>query len=249
MIGIESVRRQAAITFPASYRPAVGSCVTSIRDCGLAPSYAAFIAQESETIAKDRLAHVPPGVPSLSLDAATALSAYSFDLRACFMSDDVKENFYVQLNTALHDRAHFGGPLSKLRPYLYFLFEAWRSLTAVPGGTKVYRGVGASAASAIEAAYRQGTDVFWSTWVSTSLDLTIAEGFASEEGPGGVVFEILTVTGRRVDAYSAIPSESEVLLSPNSEFIVTAGLHAVAGKVYRLVVLTEKAPGGSSTTY
>ena len=57
----------------------------------------------------------------------------------------------------------------------------------------------------------------------------MAEEFA---GPTGVLFAIRSVTARSIKPYSAVTRESEFLLGPNSEFLVTD----VATRDQRLVV-------------
>ena len=136
--GIGNVAKQGEIAFPASYAPPAGSVVTAIKECGLSGvSEPEFIAEQSSSIAQARITSLPPGIPKLSLDEATAIAAYSFDLRGSCMSNDPtgegKDNLYIQVNKALRNRAQNGGPLAKLRPYLYFLFQAWRALPALSG--------------------------------------------------------------------------------------------------------------------
>lgn len=55
-----------------------------------------------------------------------------------------------------------------------------------------------------------------------------AEQFAGQEGPGGVVFKITTITARGIRHYSNFPDEDEWLLGPNSKFVVSAPLHQPA---------------------
>lgn len=204
-------------------------------------------------IGADCLAKADPS-HDLSLDNAVALAAYSFDLRCSMMSGDDtgagKDNFYLCMNNALHDRAHNGGALAKLRPFLYFLLDGWAKLPLLPENRRiVYRGLPKSARPVVEAAYRIGADVFWTTFVSTSTNERIAAGFAKGEGAGGIVFKITTQTGRDIKAWSALQGENEILLSPNSEFVVAKELHDEPGKGYSYVELVERPPVGAAAVY
>jgi hypothetical protein len=74
-------------------------------------------------------------------------------------------------------------------------------------------------ATCSQAKYQQGWDVHWSAFTSCTPALDQAKVFA--QGLGGVIFRLQVLTGRDVTAYSAMPDEQEVLLSPNARFVVT----------------------------
>ena len=84
---------------------------------------------------------------------------------------------------------------------------------------------------------RQQRHVHWSGLTSVSTDRRQAENFASQEGPGGVVFHVRARTGRAIFPYSAIPVEKEVILLPNFKAHVSEGL-TKAGDFFELK-LTE----------
>ena len=54
----------------------------------------------------------------------------------------------------------------------------------------------------------------------------------------GVVFKLSIVSGRDIGAFSFYPRESEVLLSPNTRFVVARGMY-VDDDGYSCVDLTE----------
>lgn len=67
--------------------------------------------------------------------------------------------------------------------------------------------------------YRQGTDVHWSSFTSTSVIESQAKNFA---GPDGIIFVMSVESGREISAYSQYSTEHEVLLEPNAKFTVTS---------------------------
>merc|ERR1712146_331643 len=111
---------------------------------------------------------------------------------------DGKGNFYYALNVFLRNRDT--PALYALRPYLFWLKQAWAGLPVQKG--KYYRGVPASAVPIIVSEYAQGRQVYWSGITSVSSDVNVAKAFASKEGAGGVVMEITVVDGRCVAPYS-----------------------------------------------
>ncbi len=60
------------------------------------------------------------------------------------------------------------------------------------------------------------------------------------------MFVITTCTGKLIDHFSAVNGEDEVLLSPNSEFVVTKELADVAGTGYGIVEMVERDPEGGA---
>ena len=143
-------------------------------------------------------------------------AAYTYDLgfnSAC----DGEDNLFTVLNNVLRER--LPAKMLLLKPFLAYLLRGLAQLPVATG--LVYRGVPAPTRPAIDEHYTLGADVHWSGFTITTLDPARARAFA--QGPGGIIFRITLVNGgRRVSAYSAFPSESEVLLSPNARFIVTA---------------------------
>eukprot|EP01106_Pelomyxa_sp_JSP_P015451 TRINITY_DN533_c0_g1_i11.p1 TRINITY_DN533_c0_g1~~TRINITY_DN533_c0_g1_i11.p1 ORF type:complete len:107 (+),score=23.08 TRINITY_DN533_c0_g1_i11:631-951(+) len=70
--------------------------------------------------------------------------------------------------------------------------------------------------------YLLHTKVQWSAITSATTSLAIAKQFASN---GGVIFRLQVHSGRDIKEFSLIPIEEEVLLSPNSVFVVTKEAH------------------------
>ncbi len=74
----------------------------------------------------------------------------------------------------------------------------------------------------IQEKYRDGANVHWSGFTSTTNNIKKAKAFAKQEG---IIFRIKIFTGRNIKYYSAIPSEDEVLLSPNIKLFVITSVH------------------------
>ena len=64
-----------------------------------------------------------------------------------------------------------------------------------------------------------GTEIFWSASTSTNVSPQTAEVFAA--GSRGFIFRVTVLEGRIIKAYSAIQVEDEVLLKPNTKFVVS----------------------------
>ncbi len=169
---------------------------------------------------------------------AVALVAYTYD----FKNNQPASNFYFALNAALRNRAHNGGPLAALRPYLWYLIEAWKQLpppTAAQQAQWHYRGLPASATPLVQLEYTKNRVIYWSSFTSTSAQEKSASDFAQSGGPGGIVFRVKTCSGREIRAFSALPDEEEVLLRANSELLVEAAPHD-SGRGYYYVDLVER---------
>ena len=72
----------------------------------------------------------------------------------------------------------------------------------------MYRGVPACNLDIVHDKYKEGVRTHWTAFTSNSSDIIKAKEFA--QGPGGIIFRIRAVQGRRVAAYSAKRSEDEV---------------------------------------
>jgi hypothetical protein len=83
-----------------------------------------------------------------------------------------------------------------------------------------------------------GTDIYWSAFTSTSSNLSRAKSFAN--GPGGFIFRIEIRYGRSIQAYSAMPEEAEVTLSPNTCLFVTGSCALDEVDGYYYIDLMEK---------
>ena len=175
----------------------------------------AYIVEESLLVAADRLSCLPPDARRLTEDEALAVAAFTFDLGSNSELED-KDNLFNQLNDCLRERND--EKINKLKPYLTYLFRAFTKLPIVR--TTVYRGIPAENFGIAADRYKIGTRVHWSAFISTSTNMVTAK--QSAQGPGGIIFRINALNGRRVSLYSSCINEEEVLLSPNSVFIVTS---------------------------
>ena len=246
VLGVDFILKQALIVFPADYRPTCGA-QEAIERCGLkGVTNLPLIAREAAAVATNRLENllVPDGPPRLPYDQAVAIAGYTYDLG--FASADPtgagSDNLFYCLNAALHQRAHDGSKLLQLKSFLYYLF---RGLEALPAAVDhvVYRGVPASCVVVVRQLYLTGANVYWTTFTSSSEDISTAVEFATKEGPGGVIFRITSISGRYVKWYSSMPREGEVIFSPNSTFFVAQGPHDEVlpnGMTMLVVNLTER---------
>ena len=71
-----------------------------------------------------------------------------------------------------------------------------------------------------------------------TTDKRVAQRFA--DGPGGIVFVVDVLQGRSVKPYSAVQTEEEILLSPNSLFVVTQALEKSDDDGYYYVKMQQR---------
>ena len=115
----------------------------------------------------------------------------------------------------------------------------------------------------VEREYKRGRPVQWGAFTSTTTDFAAAKGFTDPDA--GVIFKIAISSGRDINAYSffpqvraggprdppglrrllagwippgAVAQEGEVLLSPNSRFVVSSLPYEKDG--YTVVDLVEQ---------
>jgi hypothetical protein len=173
-----------------------------------------FIADESAIVAADRLNHLPAGTIRLSDDQAFAIAMYSYDL-GLNSQNDGKDNFFEALNALLRERD--GEKIRVMRPYLHHLWQGLEALPPFQG--VVLRGIPKEHLPLIQSKYQAGCGIHWSSFTSTTISMQTAKGFAKA---GGVIFKIRVANGRSIFEYSTIQREHEILLSPNSRFVVFA---------------------------
>ena len=89
----------------------------------------------------------------------------------------------------------------------------------------------------VEREYKLGRPVQWGAFTSTTTDFAAAKGFVTDRA-AGVIFKIAISSGRDINAYSFFPQEGEVLLSPNSRFVVSSLPYERDG--YTIVDLVEQ---------
>merc|ERR1711865_1095109 len=71
--------------------------------------------------------------------------------------------------------------------------------------------------------YQEGKEIHWSAFSSGSVDRSDASGFACKSG---LLFKLqVRACARDIQKVSAMPSEQERLILPNTKFVVTKGAH------------------------
>lgn len=189
------------------------------------------ILKECVAVATSCLEHLPPNVLRLADNEALAIAAYSFDLGL----EETNRNLYHSLNSVLREREP--KVMAKLKPFLSYLMSGLSKLPPIK--STVFRGIPNEAMETIQEKYRDGINIHWSGFTSTTNNIKKAKSFAQQ---GGIIFRIKILTGRSIKHYSAIPSEDEVLLSPNIKLIVTSSVHK-EDDGYHYVDLQEQVQG------
>ena len=135
------------------------------------------------------------------------------------LAEDGNSNLFYVLNNALRNRKTEPGPFRAFQGFLYFLLHALHHVPKFEG--VVFRGgnTGIDQATVMRD-YVVGRPVQWAAFSSTSLDVRLTKPFVQKEC--GVIFKIQVLTGRDIGPHSYFPKENEILLSPNTEFVVTS---------------------------
>merc|ERR1712187_856429 len=113
--------------------------------------------------------------------------------------------------------------ISKIEGYLVYLMNGLQAIDPMPECV-LFRGISRSKFQMVQEHYTTGRTIHWSGLSSVSRDERVSNGFAKEDGPGGVVFHITVKTGRSISHLSAFPNEDEVLLLPNFKGFVSEGM-------------------------
>jgi len=144
-----------------------------------------------------------------------AVCIYTYDLLA---KGKQEENFYFQLNNMLRMRSP--QEFDKWRGYLYYLQNALHKFPNLI--TTVYRGIPMEHLEYIQKEYLEKRPIFWSGFSSSTPSLDVAKLFAKQNG---IILKTKINQGKVIKEYSFLSGESEVLIRPNSNFIVTKALY------------------------
>ena len=158
-----------------------------------------------------------PAIPQAKLhdDELFALAAYTYD----FNTGAKEGQLYYALNQGLRSRdfKSRGAVLSVWGGYLYYLMAALEKLPSLK--MHVYRGHPDKAA--VLRQYKEGRPIQWGAFSSTSRRPELASSFTDREK--GIIFRLKVTTGKDVKDFSFFAAEEEeVLLSPQTRFVVTS---------------------------
>jgi len=192
------------------------SCIDCVQSIGLhmkMTKIGIIISECQEFI--ESLKWKPDGNPAnLDENEMTAIVLYTHDL---YKKGEKPENFYFQLNEILHIRSP--EIMTKWWGYLFYLQNALKKIPTHQ--TIVYRGIPGINSEVIKKEYLASRPIYWSSFTSTTNDIKTAQSFAET---GGIIFVINNSSGKNIRDYSMISSEDEILLRPNSHFVVSKPL-------------------------
>ncbi len=234
--GLSAVRYKGVIKLVEGYEPPLSCSEHMLQDLPNVLSLKDILGlvEDCIQVAESCLQHLSAGVPRLSLDQALAVAAYSYD----FGFSNASDNLFFVLNEVLRERNP--QKMKYLQPFLAYLMSGLTKLP--PESITVFRGIPFSAMDLIKQHYVQGVDVHWSAFTSTTTNLEKAQKFT--QGKGGIIMRIDVLTGRNIKHYSAIPSEDEILLSPNCRLVVVKAVHLESDGYY-YVDMIERNEGKS----
>jgi hypothetical protein len=199
------------LAIPASLEEALVPIMAK-DDLKEAASFTRLIAMCNEA-ARDRI-KFQKITPYLSVVEAAALLLYSADSK-----------FYSMFNSKLR-----GQDRQQLKPFIRVIWLIMHALSKCPVSVKrhVYRGINAD----ISADYPKGRTITWNAFSSctTSLDILENEVFMGTTGPRTLFsLELTTNRGRVIAEASFHSNEEEVLLPPNSRFIIESSFCSADG--------------------
>jgi len=175
-----------------------------------------------------------PNPHKLNKDELLAIAIYTSDVG---VNGKPEDNVYFQLNQAL--RSDNSEDRKIWDPYLSHFQSA---LAKIPDEVTVaFRGVGVSSFASIKTyGVQPGNRTQTRAFVSASRSASSAMEFA---GPGGVVMRFSLCTGKDISHYSVMPSEAEVILSPNMTFLVMESLRYI--KEQWTISLLQESPNST----
>ena len=153
----------------------------------------------------------------IHLHRCMAIIAYTMD-----NGKGAQNNLYFMLNQALRNRKKNPEAFREWQGFLYFLMRALNNLPEFKG--IVYRGGNSGLdQDTIQQHYTPGRPIQWGAFSSTSLNIRTTKSFVKKDK--GMLFKIKVLTGRNVGPYSCLPKENEILLTPNTRFVVTSDVY------------------------
>jgi len=158
---------------------------------------------------------------SLTFDEILAIVSYTFDIGALGPRED---NLYFKLNQTLRKRN--GNELIIWRDYIYYLLSALDKVPKYSG--HVTRGIDIELP---KEKYSKNKNVVWNAFSSCSKKEEVAKSFLKNTGS---LFVLDIENGCLIAEYSSIPNEDEVLILPNSEWIVTLTMSQFDPPLYQM---------------
>jgi len=156
-----------------------------------------------------------PWTDLLTHDEKLAISIYTSELGPQFPQE---QNFYYKLNAYLRQRG--SGQMEPLwKPYIFYLTSALKKLPNVKG--TFYRVIKEVFSQNFITEFPQNKKVLWTGFTSCSKDAKSICNLIEKE-KNCVIFEITIKNGKDISEFSWFPEEHEVLLSCETQFLVTS---------------------------
>jgi hypothetical protein len=128
-------------------------------------------------------------------------------------------SLYYRLNKDLtSNQRNSTAPIWK--HYLYYLFNALRKVPIWKGNQDIYRGVGKNLVKHYPKKYIEKEEITWYAITSATTSSKCIQSFLTKEE--STIFCINRCVGRHIKSLSSHPEEDEVLLPPESSFIITS---------------------------
>jgi len=147
----------------------------------------------------------------LTTDETCAIVYYSVDVRN--FGGSVDNNPYRSLNMTLSSRNI--NDLELWKPFLYFLIKGLNKLPNV--SCRVFRALDKPITS-LSKQYTKGKNIVWVAFTSTTQQQNVMLTFSTLQQGTWMMLDV--IEGKDISQISLFPNESEILLLPNSSFIV-----------------------------
>jgi len=150
---------------------------------------------------------------NLSDNESAAITYYTCDVRT--MQGTLEECPFKQINSTMITR-----DLDRIRPWKSFLYYLLSGLNKLPSRKEtVYRAIDKPITS-LSKQYKKGFSICWIGFSSTSLEKDLIKNFVDKPNQKGTYMIIKAIEGRDISGLSKYPSEAEIILLPNSQFMV-----------------------------
>jgi hypothetical protein len=144
-----------------------------------------------------------------------AIIYYTCDARR--LAGKVEDNPYKRLNELLAKRNMT--IVENWKPYIYFLLCALNKIPNSDEPLVVYRALDIPITQ-LSKRYQNGKKVVWISFTSTSLDRNAIDDFINNTDTKGTFMLLKVIEGKDISEFSIFENEKEVLLLPNSKFII-----------------------------
>jgi len=110
--------------------------------------------------------------------------------------------------------------INQINPWKSFLYYLLSGINKLPMKKETAYRVLDRPITELSKQYQKGSKICWIGFTSTILSKDVMKYFVDEQNKKGTFMMINIIEGRDISAFSLFPDEAELLLLPNSQFMV-----------------------------